>query len=153
MSFPDYWLARPNVDLDEQDLEPLYQVVLSAEGGWLELPPKIPKWAFSTWLAEEKGLLLHGSGASDITTFEPRTPNDKSPDEFSKQTAVFAASDAIWALFLRSVGPRSLFVGFSQCGVATRASRWSHRDALLLFGHGSRTATTPVARGNRLHFT
>ena len=44
-------------------------------------------------------MLLHGSGSPDITTFEPRTPIDNSPDDFSKQTAVFAASDGIWAIF------------------------------------------------------
>ena len=100
MSFPDYWLARPKVGLpSERDLEPHYQAALLAGGGWLKLPPDLSKWAFLTWLAEEKDLLLHGSGAPDIALFEPRTPADRSPDDFSKQTAVFAASDGIWALF------------------------------------------------------
>ena len=42
--------------------------------------------------------MLHGSQQGDITRFEPRTPFDLSPDEFSKRTGVFAASDGLWAM-------------------------------------------------------
>lgn len=115
MLFPDYWLARPKVDLpSERDLEPLYQAALSAEGGWLEPPPDLPKWAFLTWLAEEKELLLHGSGVPDLTLFEPRTPKDRSPDDFSKQIAVFAASDGIWAIVYAVLDRANYPLGFSN---------------------------------------
>lgn len=45
-----------------------------------------------------RGWLLHGSQRPDLTHFEPRTPHDLSPDDFSKQTAVFASSDGLWAM-------------------------------------------------------
>ncbi|TSA83903.1 hypothetical protein FNU79_11375 [Deinococcus detaillensis] len=61
------------------------------------LPEHVPRWLFLQWLAEQ-GYLLHGSQQGDITQFEPRTPFDFSPDEFSKRTGVFAASDGIWAM-------------------------------------------------------
>lgn len=51
------------------------------------------------WLTDHKGVLLHGSGDPGILEFQPCTPNDRSPDDFSKQTAVFAASDGIWPMF------------------------------------------------------
>ena len=103
VAIPDYWLPRPHIELShevEAELETLYvQHIASGQGDWLSAPLPVPKWAFLCWLADEKGLLMHGSGNSDITTFEPRTPFDNSPDDFSKQTAVFAASDGIWAIF------------------------------------------------------
>nr|WP_216328892.1 hypothetical protein [Deinococcus aestuarii] len=55
------------------------------------------RWAFLAWLAGE-GWLLHGSARGDLTLFEPRTPHDLSPDEFSKRTGVFATSDGLWAM-------------------------------------------------------
>lgn len=61
------------------------------------LPEGLPRWVFLEWLARE-GWLLHGSARGDLTLFEPRTPHDLSPDEFSKRTGVFAASDGLWAL-------------------------------------------------------
>ena len=100
---PDYWLPRPEVGLPEEvrlELETLYtERVINGRGDLLNAPLPVPKWVFLNWLADEKGLLLHGSGNLDITLFEPRTPIDNSPDDFSKQTAVFAAGDGIWAVF------------------------------------------------------
>ncbi|AFZ65791.1 hypothetical protein Deipe_0188 [Deinococcus peraridilitoris DSM 19664] len=61
------------------------------------LPADVPRWHFLEWLVGQ-GWLLHGSNHPDITRFEPRTPVDLSPDEFSKRTAVFAASDGVWAM-------------------------------------------------------
>ncbi len=66
-----------------------------ATGDTANLPP-LPRWVFLAWLAR-RGWLLHGSSRADITCFEPRTPEDLSPDNFSKRTAVFAASDGVWA--------------------------------------------------------
>jgi hypothetical protein len=81
-------------------LERLYRgAVMHGAGRWLEAHLPIPKWAFLCWLADVKGLLMHGSGDANIDIFEPRRPNDDSPDGFSKQSAVFAASDGIWPMF------------------------------------------------------
>ena len=102
MAIPDYWLSRPSIELSDEvrlELNHLYaQHIENEQGNWLDTLP-VPKWAFLCWLADEKGLLMHGSGNPDVTMFEPRTPFDNSPDDFSKQTAVFAASDGIWAIF------------------------------------------------------
>ncbi len=103
MTIPDYWLPRPEAELSKEvrsELETLYtEHVEKGQGEWLSAPLPVPKWVFLSWLADEKGLLMHGTGDSTITMFEPRTPNDNSPDEFSKQKAVFAAGDGIWSIF------------------------------------------------------
>lgn len=57
----------------------------------------LPRWLLLQWLAR-RGWLLHGSDRAGIERFEPRRPDDRSPDDFSKQTAVFASSDGVWAL-------------------------------------------------------
>ena len=61
------------------------------------LPEEVPRWVFLDWLTRQ-GCVLHGSNRSDLTWFEPREPHDLSPDDFSKRKAVFASSDALWAL-------------------------------------------------------
>ncbi|MBB5295551.1 hypothetical protein [Deinococcus metallilatus] len=70
----------------------------SLNAGDVDLFPEgVPRWLFLEWLARE-GWLLHGSARGDLTEFEPRTPHDLSPDDFSKQPGVFAASDGLWAM-------------------------------------------------------
>lgn len=94
------WLHRPHLELAGAKLaefEAAYRRLVALGGGWLSAPT--PIWAFLCWLADEKGLLLHGSPDPAIDAFEPRAPHDRSADDFSKQTAVFAASDGIWAIF------------------------------------------------------
>ena len=96
----DHWLPRPPLSLDPARLatfEAAYAQVLAAAGGPVD--PPAPTWAFLCWLADEKRVLLHGTADPGITRFEPRTPREYSDDAFSKQTAVFAAGDGIWALF------------------------------------------------------
>lgn len=62
-----------------------------------QLPEGLPRWLFLQWLTEQ-GYLLHGSQQPEIARFEPRTPVDRSPDDFSKRTGVFAASDGLWVM-------------------------------------------------------
>jgi hypothetical protein len=99
---PDYWLERPAFELTQEQqikLETLWHNTLkNPDAPWIENLP-VPKWVFLCWLTEEKNVLLHGSSNPNITLFEPRTPNAKDDDEFSQQTAVFAASEGIWPLF------------------------------------------------------
>jgi hypothetical protein len=111
-SIPDYWLKQPNFEVSQQlkdKLESLWQnILLNPEPfdeqlqkktiPWIENLP-VPKWVFLRWLTEEKNLLVHGSSQANIDVFEPRPPNAKDDDEFSQQTAVFAASDGIWPMF------------------------------------------------------
>lgn len=94
---PAHWLTRPPVSLPDDWRE---RCRLACAAPACPTPPAgLPLWIFLQWLADERGLLLHGSQRPGIRRFEPRTPNDKSPDEFSKQTAVYASSDALWAMF------------------------------------------------------
>lgn len=99
---PEYWLKRPEYEWvleQKEELETIWQKFLETPGiPWIENLP-VPKWVFLCWLAEEKNVLLHGSSNPDISLFEPREPDAKDDDEFSQQTAVFAASDGIWPMF------------------------------------------------------
>jgi hypothetical protein len=98
---PDYWLSRPAFQLSEEDkgrLEHLWHSLNFEDIPWIENLP-VPKWVFLCWLAEEKDVLLHGSGHSNIQRFEPRAPDAKDDNDFSQQMAVFAASEGIWAMF------------------------------------------------------
>lgn len=54
---------------------------------------------------EAEGVLFHGSPQADIREFQPRTPADHSPDDFSKRTGVFASGDALWAAMYALRGP------------------------------------------------
>jgi hypothetical protein len=100
MDIPEYWLKRPAFDLTDVQREVLEHFWCSLnfeDVPWIENLP-VPKWVFLCWLVEEKEVLLHGSSNPNITLFEPRTPNAKDDDDFSQQTAVFAASDGIWPM-------------------------------------------------------
>lgn len=72
-----------------------------------QLPTELsgPKWEYLDHLAAS-GYLLHGSQDTSITMLEPRAPIDHSPDDFSKQTAVFLTSNAIWAISWALRGPQ-----------------------------------------------
>jgi hypothetical protein len=100
VTIPDYWLQRPEFELTkahQEKLEHLWASLEFASIPWIENLP-VPEWVFLCWLVEEKNVLLHGSSNPNISLFEPRAPNAKDDDEFSQQTAVFAASDGIWPM-------------------------------------------------------
>jgi hypothetical protein len=102
MQLPDYWLPRPSFSIDGNtglQLEHLYLNLGQEE--WIQEALEIPKWQFLCWLADEKKLLLHGSGNADIQVFEPCQSNDV--DEFGNRKAVYAASDGIWPMFFAIV--------------------------------------------------
>ena len=69
-----------------------------------------PKWQFLCYLTDNKGVLVHGSSKPDIEEFEPRQSDDVG--EFGNRKAVYAASDALWAMYFavtdRSRGVYSL---------------------------------------------
>jgi hypothetical protein len=92
---PPWMLEAPNVPRSV-GAEQAFKAVWAARDLTL-LPGEIPRWVFLQWLTEQ-GYLLHGSEQPGISGFEPRTPFDLSPDEFSKRSGVFAASDALWAM-------------------------------------------------------
>lgn len=97
-----WMLEAPRVELPNA-AERAFQAVLSARNPEL-LPGSVPRWLFLDRLARE-GWLLHGSALGDLTVFEPRSPHDLSPDEFSKRTGIYAASDGLWAMMYALRGP------------------------------------------------
>jgi hypothetical protein len=104
VQIPDYFLTRPAgwSRTDAIDFERLYvEQVEARSGGAIDYRLDAPRWQFLCWLADTKGVLLHGSSNPDIVEFEPREAADAS--EFGGQRAVFAASDGIWAVFFAVV--------------------------------------------------
>jgi hypothetical protein len=105
MEMPSYWLPRPDMTfapLDRSALEAIHAAqILSGAGEWITDALPVPVWQFLCWLADEKGVLLHGTGVDDIAVFEPRQSNDIS--EFGNRTAVYAASDGLWPMFFAIV--------------------------------------------------
>lgn len=98
---PDYWLKRPNTELSSQvrsDFDQLFAMIKSGGmNGHITYSLPAPKWQFLCYLADEYGLVLHGTGEPAIEIFEPRPSIDLS--EFGAQTAVYAAGDGLWAMF------------------------------------------------------
>jgi len=98
---PDYWLPRPNMDIDAQtraDLDQLLARVKAAGTNTrIDYAFPVPKWQFLCYLADQHGVVLHGTGDPHIQVFEPRPSNDLY--EFGAQTAVYAAGDGLWAMF------------------------------------------------------
>lgn len=90
-----WMLERPPYRWRSADERAFSTALASRNSG--KLPKSLPRWTFLEWLVSQ-GYLLHGSNRPDLDRFEPRTPLDLSPDEFSKLTAVFASSDGIWAM-------------------------------------------------------
>ena len=90
------WMLELPSDSWSQTDEEAFETTLSTRDA-TKSPESVPRWVFLEWLTRH-GWLLHGSNRTDLSHFEPRTPKDLSPDAFSKQTAVFAASDGVWAM-------------------------------------------------------
>lgn len=105
MTLPDYWLTRPAVNFDERKqnaFDELWDSTLSIGGcPTIDFTLPYPKWQFLCHLADHYGIAMHGSGNPDIAMFEPRQSNDL--NEFGNQKAVYAASDALWAMFFAIV--------------------------------------------------
>ena len=96
MRLPNFWLTRPDFDFDAhaKQLEAMLEAALN--GTPLE-EASVPLWAFLCWLCATQGFVAHGTGNADIALFEPRQSNDVG--WFGNRTAVYAASDGIWAMF------------------------------------------------------
>jgi hypothetical protein len=101
MMLPDYWLQRPNIEIDSQtrsDFDQLFARVKAAGTNTrIDYTFPAPKWQFLCYLADQQGVVLHGTGDPHIQVFEPRPSNDLT--EFGAQTAVYAAGDGLWAMF------------------------------------------------------
>jgi hypothetical protein len=101
MMLPEYWLQRPKMEIDSEthsNFDHLFARIKSSRtNSWINYTFPAPKWQFLCYLADQHGVVLHGTGDPHIQVFEPRPSNDLS--EFGAQTAVYAAGDGLWALF------------------------------------------------------
>ncbi len=102
---PEYFLARPDMELSEEKVAAFERLFAEAvEGGTgaeIEYTLHAPKWQFLCYVADNKNVVLHGSGDPNIEEFEPRQSNDV--DEFGNRSAVYAASDGIWPMYFAIV--------------------------------------------------
>ncbi len=102
---PDYWLTRPSVNFDERAqiaFDELLDTTLRIGGcPSIQFSLPWPKWQFLCHVADYHDIAVHGSGDPNIALFEPRQANDL--NEFGNQKAVYAASDALWAMFFAIV--------------------------------------------------
>ena len=96
MKIPEYWLTRPAFDLEPHRNTFELALEKSLKTG-LGHAPNTPVWAWLSWLCDTQGFVAHGTGRADITVFEPRQSNDVG--WFGNRKAVYAASDALWAMF------------------------------------------------------
>ncbi|MCC7360805.1 MAG: hypothetical protein IT317_15085 [Anaerolineales bacterium] len=105
MQLPDYWLSRPEAELAAQTQAAFDQLLAQAAAAGPQAPIDYalpaPKWQFLCYLADQHGVVLHGTGDPDIRLFEPRRSHDLM--EFGAQTAVYAARDGLWAMFFAVV--------------------------------------------------
>ena len=101
MILPDYWLQRPNTEIDSHTRSDFDQAFASIKAAGtnarIDYALPAPKWQFLCYLADQHGVILHGTGDPNIQVFEPRLSNDL--NEFGAQTAVYAAGDGLWAMF------------------------------------------------------
>jgi hypothetical protein len=76
MQLPNYWMTRPEAEINEQAQAAFDELLESAQlrGGCptLEYSLPWPKWQFLCHLADQREIAMHGSGSADIALFEPR---------------------------------------------------------------------------------
>lgn len=105
MSLPTYFLPQPPLQLDASTITSFErladQVLVGGATTCIDYTLPAPKWQFLTYLCERRTVVLHGSGKPDIAEFEPRKAADVS--DFGNRKAVYAASDAIWAIYFAIV--------------------------------------------------
>ncbi len=111
---PNYWLRRPESTVTSEQARRFRKLLDDSASGvpGIAVPVGLQAWQFLDWLFREQDVLFHGSPDGSIEEFAPRTPNDHSADDFSKQTAVYATSDSLWSIYYavldRSHGLRHL---------------------------------------------
>ena len=85
-----------------------------APGAEIDYHLPYPKYLFLDYLAEKRGLMLHGSLHQGLTTLEP-IRETRDANEFGDQPAIYATPDPLWALFF-AVLDRALVQGFIHNG-------------------------------------
>lgn len=95
-------VTAPPLDVDAATADAFDRALRSARdrGGPVGRDLPAPVHVFLRWLAEERGMLLHGSNDVGIGVFEPRNQTDA---EQRATRAVFAAADGLWPMFFAVV--------------------------------------------------
>jgi hypothetical protein len=107
IQIPSYFLAQPEADWGEDTLtsfERLFDQALENPGAVIHYRLPAPKWQFLCHLCEQKEIVLHGSGETEIAELDPRQSNDAT--EFGNRRAIYAASDGIWAMYFAIIDRR-----------------------------------------------
>jgi hypothetical protein len=69
-----------------------------APGAEIAYDLPFPKYLFLNYLAEKRGIMLHGSTLQNLATLAP-IRNSRDASEFGDQPAIYATPDPLWALF------------------------------------------------------
>lgn len=95
-------LPAPELEVNEetaQVCEAAFDAALAhGPGAEIEYNLPYPKYLFLDYLAEKRGIMLHGSLRRDLATLEP-IRNSRDASQFGDQPAIYATQDPLWALF------------------------------------------------------
>jgi hypothetical protein len=118
-------IAPPAVDPETE--ERFKTVAARLEAGDADSLEYIRVLPFLQWLAQDRGVLFHGSIRDDLDLLEPiRFSRDETP--FGDQQAVYASSDPVWAIYFATLRRDDRFHGTrnASLGIAGQAlyPRW-----------------------------
>jgi hypothetical protein len=157
---PDYWLAQPPRRTNRSTgdaIEELLSLVDAEEtDGLLDVDrvlgerDGISKWQFLCGLADRRTLAFHGTGDPNIESFEPRKPIDFAP--FGDQTAVFATSDPIWAMFYAIVDRERYPLTLNNACIIVTDPEGRHRRPYYYFSVSRDTLGRRPWRSGYLYF-
>lgn len=101
----DFLLHQPPFDLPSKKRAG-FDLLLDTTppGSVIDYQLAYPKWQFLSYLCNSRDLILHGSQSTEINVVEPRRAVDVKA--FSKQDAVYATTDGIWAIYFAIVNRR-----------------------------------------------
>lgn len=164
-----YFPQAPEITFGEQKtrtFDELWEAALAGgPGGLVEYRCEYPKHEFLTYLAERKGLLLHGSNFPDIKVLIPvRLTEDAT--SYGNHEAVYACADGIWPIFFAVVnrgtgktscvsscrraagggGAGKKFYYFSIHEGVPESQRWTRGTVYVLPREGFRRLTDEASR-------
>jgi hypothetical protein len=117
MMLPDYWLPRPPSKLDNETRSAFNALLAKTRSErsntLIDYRLAAPKWQFLCHLADEHGIVMHGTGTPNIEIFEPRQSNDL--NEFGNRKAVYGAGDGLWAMFFAIVDRQRVMSVTNAC--------------------------------------
>lgn len=108
----DFFLPQPALDLLPETQAAFESLLDATPGDFIAYRLPQPKWQFLDFICKTRGLVLHGSQYVDIQEVRPHKALDVRA--FSKQEAIYATTDGIWAIYFAIVDrqnfqPLSLF--------------------------------------------